>query len=136
MQLTKAEFEQGIVEMVAYEAIPLCLFQSDCFQKINKQLADRLGVSLTYETVRALVIAAANNAKDVLKKLLVGKFVHVKTDGCTRHSVNYIGTNLQFFESDKVRIGYRCWRPIGRVKATCSRGRDKGYCRSSVLFVI
>lgn len=102
IKITKEEFEDGLVDMVARGGASLSFFSTPGYQKTGGQLAAALNVSLDRQSVRNLVIRTATTRKQELIQDLRGQFVFLKTDACTRHRRNYLGVNVQFCKNGKV----------------------------------
>ena len=96
VSMTGENFRRYIVEMVAKEGIPLSFFSSSAFIGLNGEMARKLGVALSRDSVRNLVIESATLRKEELVEHVRGRFVFLKMDACTRQRVNYFAINLQF----------------------------------------
>ena len=68
ISINKEKFIRGIVQMVMSDA-PLSIFESQRFFTLNGKTAQKLGVSLRKESIRKIVIDAANQMKDSLKMI-------------------------------------------------------------------
>ena len=79
--MNKEKFIRGIVQTVM-SGVPLSIFESQGFFTLNGETAQKLGVSLSIESIRKFVIDAANQ-KDLLKNDLKGKLLFVKMDCVT-----------------------------------------------------
>lgn len=101
VSMTAEKFKSCIVEMVVKNSIPLTFFSCPAFVSLNGEMAQRLGVSLTRDSIRNLVIEEAEKNKTKLKEILHGKFIYLKMDACTRHRVNYFAINVQFIDHDQ-----------------------------------
>ena len=66
--ITKELLIQSIVSSVAAEGIPIRYFSTDSYKMSNGELAYKLGVSLTRDSVRRYVIEAAQRMKDDISK--------------------------------------------------------------------
>ena len=73
--MSKQKFIRGIVEIVM-SGIPLNFFESRGFLVLNGEMARKLSVSLSRESIRRYVSDAANLATDALITKLKGKLVY------------------------------------------------------------
>ena len=74
--------------------VPLSIFESQGFFTLNGESAQKLGVSLSRESIRKFVIDVANQMKDSLKNDLKGKLIFVKMDCATRQLRSFLGVNV------------------------------------------
>ena len=63
-QFDKKDFKKGIVEMVVYNGVAVRFFESVGFQRINGEVARKLGVGLNRDSIRKLVIERAEEMKE------------------------------------------------------------------------
>ena len=73
--MSKQKFIRGIVEIVM-SGVPLNFFESRGFLVLNGEMARKLSVSLSRESIRRCVSDAANLARDALITKLKGKLVY------------------------------------------------------------
>ena len=83
ISMNKEKFIRGLVQMVM-SGVPLSIFESQGFFILNGETAQKLGVSLSKESIRKFVIDAANQMKGSLKNDLKGKLIFVKMGCATR----------------------------------------------------
>ena len=102
--MMKADLETGILQMVAYDGVPLTFFTRPGFQTINGAAAKRLGVSIGEKAVRKLVLDRAALEKEKLSKELEGKFFTLKFDGATRLRSHYLGITVQFYGDEGLKV--------------------------------
>ena len=74
--MSKQKFIRGIVEIVM-SGVPLNFFESRGFLVLNGEMARKLSVSLSCESIRRYVIDAANLVRDALFTKLKGKLVYI-----------------------------------------------------------
>jgi hypothetical protein len=98
VEMTKEKFQAGIIEMIVKNSIPFSFFSSHAFQSLNGEMARKLGVPLSNESVRNLLLMEAKREKGKLKESLRNKLVFLKMDACTRQRVNYFAINVQFID--------------------------------------
>ncbi|XP_039441388.1 uncharacterized protein LOC120422101 [Culex pipiens pallens] len=94
--MTEKKFRQSIIGMVVHDNVAIQFFSKPSFKGLNGEIAQKLGVSLERENIRAMVIGEANSKKEELKRILKNRFIFVKVDACTRHRVNYLAINVRF----------------------------------------
>ena len=73
------------------------LFSSHAYVGLHREMAEKLGVSLS--SIRNLILCKADEQKNKLTEELCGKLLFLNTDGCTRHRTNYFALNVQFVDS-------------------------------------
>jgi hypothetical protein len=98
--MTTASFKDALVKMVVKEGIAIRFFTSDAFKLMNGEMAEKLGVSLSAESIKRYVMVTAKTLKEKIKQQLEGKMVYVKLDCCTRIQTNYLGVNVRFVDPD------------------------------------
>ena len=79
---------------MAMSGVSLSIFESQGFFTLNGETAQKLGVSLSRESIRKFVIDAANQMKDSLKNDLKGKLIFVKMNCATRQLRSFLGVNV------------------------------------------
>ena len=75
--MTKQTFIRGIVEIVT-SGVPLNFFESSGFLVLNGEMARKLSVSLSRESIRRYVVDAANLARDTFITKLKKSFYRVR----------------------------------------------------------
>ena len=100
ISINKGKFIQEIVQMVM-SGVPLSIFESQGFFTLNGETAQKLGVSLSRESIRKFVIDATNQMNDSLKNDLKGKLIFVKLDCATRQLRSFFGINVQYYTERK-----------------------------------
>ena len=125
ISMNKEKFIRGIVQMVM-SGVPLSIFESQGFFILNGETAQKLGVSLSRESIRKFVIDAANQMKGSLKNDLKGKLIFVKMDCATRQLRSFFGINVQYYNEKKKNR----YKNVG-----LRRHRKKTYQRANVLHV-
>ena len=68
---------------------------------MNGEIARKLSVSLSRESIRQYVTDAANLARDALITKLKGKPVYIKIDGATRQLRSFLGINVQYYDDSE-----------------------------------
>ena len=94
--MSKDTFKRGVAQTVT-SGVPLRFFESPGFLTLNGEIARKLNVSLSRESIPRLVLDAANRMRKSLKKDLKGKLVYIKTDRATRQLSIFLGTNVQYY---------------------------------------
>ena len=69
--------------MVVYDGVAVRFFESVGFQRINGEVARKLGVGLNRDSIRKLVIERAEELKEEMIGQPKNKFVFIKLDACT-----------------------------------------------------
>ena len=100
ISMNKEKFIRGIVQMVM-SGVSLSIFENKRFFALNCETAQKLGVSLSRESIRKFVIDAANQMKDSFKNDLKGKLIFVKMDCTTRQLRSLLGINVQYYNERK-----------------------------------
>ena len=100
ISMNKEKFIRGIVQMVM-SGVPLSIFESQGFFTLNGETVQKLGVSLSRESIRKFVVDAANQMKGSLKNDLKGKLIFVKMDCATRQLRSFLGINVQYYNERK-----------------------------------
>ena len=103
--MNKETFIRGIVQIVM-SGVPLSFFESPGFFTLNGEMARKLGVSLSRESIRRFVMNAANRMRDALIKDLKGKLVYIEMDGATRQSRSFLGINVQYYNETEKKNSY------------------------------
>ena len=98
--MSKQKFICGIVEIVM-SGVPLNFFESRGFLVLICEMARKLPVSLSHESIRRYVIDAANLARDALITKLKGKLVYIKIDGATQQLRSFFGIDVQYYDESK-----------------------------------
>ena len=78
--------------------VALRFFESPGFQTLNGEMARKLGVSVSRESIRRYVLDAANKMRESLINDLKGKLVFIKMDAATRQLRSFLGINVQYFD--------------------------------------
>jgi hypothetical protein len=99
--MTKEMFEGYIVELVVKNSTPLVAFSSHAMQGLLGELSTKLGVQLSRQNVRNMVMLEAKKHKELLVNQLKDKPIFLKMDACTRHRVNYFAVNILFISDEK-----------------------------------
>ena len=96
--LKRKEFEDGILQMVAYDGVPLTFFTNPGFQTIAAVAAEKLGMKLGQSAIRGLILKRAKAEKDLLIQQL-------KVDSKNQHRLKCFQKEkriyLQLFASEK-----------------------------------
>jgi len=98
--MDKETFIRGVVQIVM-SGVPISFFESPGFITLNGEMARKLKVSLSRESIRRFVMDAANRMSDALIKDLKGKLVYIKMDGATRQLRSFLGVNAQYYDETK-----------------------------------
>lgn len=106
VEMTEKKFKECIIEMVVVNALPFTFFSSPAFKKMNGEMAQKFGVSLSWENIRHLVLEKARLEKEELKRKLKNTVVFLKMDACTRQRVNYLAINVQFMGENQEIVIY------------------------------
>ena len=105
MNITKDEFTDALVSMVAEDSLPLSFFSSSAgFRKIAGPIAKQLNVSLDRDVVREMVVDRARRMEQDLIRAMRKKPVFLKIDGATRLGSSYLAINVQYVENGKSTI--------------------------------
>lgn len=104
VNMTEKKFKDCLIEMVVMNATPFTFFSTPAFQKLNGEMADKLGVSLSAENIRQLVLEKAKIEKLSFKEKLKNSLLFLKMDACTRHRVNYFAINVQFVDHETNKL--------------------------------
>ena len=128
ISLTKHDLENGILQMVAYDGVPLTFFSNPGFQTIAGTAAKKLGIKLGRYAVRALVINRAKEEKEKLIEELKGNFFTLKFDGATRLRTHFLGITVQFFGKDGLMVRKKC---VTSGRKTQDQWTDKCFIRQN-----
>ena len=71
--------------------------------KLNGEMAQKLRVSISRESIRRYVLDAADKMRESLKNDLKGKLVFIKIDSATRQLQSFLGLNVQYYDKEKGR---------------------------------
>lgn len=102
IEISAEEFQQGMIEMVIFDGAPMEIFSGKGFQRISGEMAKKLGVPTSPDSVRGMIIKFAEEKKKELQRILTKKLVYIQVDACTRHQRNFLGINVQFEEKEKI----------------------------------
>ena len=81
--MNKNNFIWGIIQLIM-SGVALRFFESPGFQTLNGEMAQKLGVSFSRESIRRYVLDATNKIRESLINDLKGKLVFIKIDAATR----------------------------------------------------
>ena len=84
--------------------VPLNFFENRGFLVLNGEMARKLSVSLSRDSIGRYVIDAANLARDALITKLKGKLVYIKIDGATCQLRSFLGSNVQYYGESKSKV--------------------------------
>ena len=105
MNITKDEYTDALVSMVAEDSLPLSFFSSSAgFGRIAGPIAKQLNVSLDRDMVREMVVDRARRMEQDLIRAMRKKPVFLKIDGATRLGSSYLAINAQYVENGKSTI--------------------------------
>ena len=71
------------------------------FQTLNGEMARKLGLSISRESIRRYVVDAANKMRESLINDLKGKLLFIKMDSATRQFRSFLGINIQYYDKNK-----------------------------------
>ena len=77
------------------------LFRKPGFQTLNGEMARKLAVSISRESIRRYVVDAANKMRESLINDLKGKLLFIKMDSATRQFRSFLGINIQYYDKNK-----------------------------------
>ena len=82
--MNKYKFIWDIIQLIM-SGVALRFFESPGFQTLNGEMARKLGVSISRESICQYVVDAANKMRESLINELKGKLLFIKMDSATRH---------------------------------------------------
>lgn len=105
ISMTPEKFTDSIVKMVLGGA-PIRFFSEEGFQQANGELAQKMGVSTTRESVTKYVHEKAEKVKTAIREDVGNnrKLVYLKLDCCTRLNTNYLGVNIRYIDNDNKAV--------------------------------
>ena len=98
--MNKDKFIWGIIQLIM-SSVALRFFESPGFQTLNGEMARKLGVSISRESIRRYVVDAANKMRESLINDLKGKLLFIKMDSATRQFRSFLGINVQYYDKNK-----------------------------------
>lgn len=100
--MTKAQFQDAIISMVAKDSVPFAFFSASCgFRSIAQPIANKLGVSLDRDAVRNMVIDKAREVEADLIQAMNNQPIFLKMDAATRQGTSYLAINAQFVQGGR-----------------------------------
>ena len=100
LYISKEDFKLGMIQLIAYDGVPLTFFQGKGFKQLNGQIANDLEINLGRQAVRAMILEKAKGERELLKKKLANALVFLKFDAATRLRNNFLGINVQFYDKE------------------------------------
>ena len=82
--------------MVVKELVPFSFFESHGFKLLNGDMAKQLKVNNDRDSVRKMIMSAANVRNNQLVQEMKDKLIFVKLDAATRLRSNYLAVNVQY----------------------------------------
>ncbi|KAL9702912.1 hypothetical protein quinque_006430 [Culex quinquefasciatus] len=104
LNIDPAEFEQGLIEMVAIKAVPFNFFDSKSYKHTSGLIAKSLDLPTHADAMGLLVSQVAGKIRDLIAEELQDVMFSLKLDGVSRHDRKIIGVNAQFKRAGKTII--------------------------------
>ena len=98
--MNKDKFIWGIIQLIL-SGVALHFFESPGFQTLNGEMARKLRVSISRESIRRYVVDAANKMRESFINYLKGKLLFIKMDSATRQFRSFLGINVQYYDKNK-----------------------------------
>lgn len=97
------EFELLVCERVVKSGRPLSDFNDPAFRKFLQPYCNALGITVSNEYAKKIVIKMSKQLVDILKTELKEKPFHLMMDGSTRYATDYIAAGIQYFDEETAR---------------------------------
>ena len=98
--MNKDKFIWGIIQLIM-SGVALRFFESPGFQTLNGEMARKLGVSISRESICRYVVDAANKMRESLINDLKSKLLFMKMNSATRQFRSFLGINVQYYDKNK-----------------------------------
>ena len=80
VQMNAQQFKINLIDLIARGGLPISIFSSDEMKNMIGKMADKLKVSLDRDSLRTLVIGAAADKRDHIRKELRGIPLYMRED--------------------------------------------------------
>lgn len=102
-KMSKERMQDLLVEAVAVDGLPLSVFEKSGILKLLSPIADKVGVSLSQQAVRALILEAVKGRMHELQGEFRKRLVCVKLDLCASQGRHFLGVNVQAVVNGKLK---------------------------------
>jgi len=96
--ISTAEFKQGLLKMICYDALPFTFFEGKGFQQLNGKTANSLGISLGRNAIRDMVMLKYREEKTKMIQVIKDSTVSLKFDCVTRLRSHFLGITIQYYQ--------------------------------------